>query len=309
MHYRKLGGSGLAVPALSLGTGTFGGKGEFFGAWGTSDVKEATRLVDISLDAGMNFFDSGDVYSEGAAETILGRALHGRRDQLLISTKGGLRLGSGPNRLGASRAHLIEAVEASLRRLGTEYIDPYQIHAFDARTPLEETFSVLDDLVRTGKIRYVGVSNFAGWQLMKALAVSAQHGFVRPVAHQVYYSLIGRDYEWELLPLARDQQVGALVWSPLGWGRLTGRIRRGQGVPPGSRLNTPIVAELGPPVADEYLYVRWWTRLITSRRKPAGPCRRSRSTGSCSGPRWRVSSSARGRKRSCGTILPPWNGR
>jgi len=254
MEYRQLGGSGFKVPVLSFGTGTFGGGTDFFKAWGASDVAEATRLVDICLEAGLTLFDSADVYSNGAAEEILGQAIKGRREQVLISTKGTFRMGTGPNDVGSSRFHLIKSVEGSLRRLGTDYIDLYQLHGFDAVTPAEEVLGTLDDLVRAGKIRYIGCSNFSGWHLMKSLAVSERHGLARYVAHQAYYSLIGRDYEWELMPLGVDQKVGAVVWSPLGWGRLTGKIRRGQPLPETSRLQSAKVVELGPPVADEYLY-------------------------------------------------------
>ncbi|WP_414661753.1 aldo/keto reductase [Horticoccus sp. 23ND18S-11] len=254
MEYRQLGRSGFKVPVLSLGTGTFGGKGEFFGAWGSSDVAHATRLVDLSLEAGLTMFDSADVYSNGAAEEILGAAIKGRRDQVIISTKGTFRFGAGPNDVGSSRHHLIRSVEGSLRRLGTDYIDLYQLHGFDAATPVEETLQTLDGLVRAGKIRYLGVSNFSGWHLMKSLAVSEKYGLTRYVANQTYYSLIGRDYEWELMPLGSDQGVGAVVWSPLGWGRLTGKIRRGAPKPAVSRLNTPVAVEHGPQVDDEYLF-------------------------------------------------------
>ena len=254
MEYRQLGGSGFKVPVLSLGTGTFGGGGEFFKAWGSSDVAEATRLVDVCLDAGLTMFDSADVYSGGMAEEILGRAIEGRRDKVIISTKGTFRAGDGPNDVGSSRFHLTRAVEASLRRLGTDYIDLYQLHAFDAITPVEEVLATLDDLVRAGKIRYIGCSNFSGWHLMKSLAVSEKYGLSRYVAHQAYYSLIGRDYEWELMPLALDQKVGAVVWSPLGWGRLTGKIRRGQPIPQASRLQSKPATDIGPQVADEHVY-------------------------------------------------------
>jgi len=254
MEYRQLGGSGFKVPVLSFGTGTFGGGTDFFKAWGASDVAEATRLVDICLEAGLTLFDSADVYSNGAAEEILGQAIKGRRDQVLISTKGTFRMGTGPNDVGSSRFHLIKSVEGSLRRLGTDYIDLYQLHGFDAVTPVEEVLGTLDDLIRAGKIRYIGCSNFSGWHLMKSLAVSERYGLARYVAHQAYYSLIGRDYEWELMPLGVDQKVGAVVWSPLGWGRLTGKIRRGQPLPETSRLQSAKVVELGPPVADEHLY-------------------------------------------------------
>ena len=252
MEFRQLGGSGFTVPALSLGTGTFGGGGELFKAWGSSGVTEATRLVDISLEAGLTMFDSADIYSDGLAEEILGKAIAGRRDQVIVSTKGTFRSGAGANDVGSSRFHLIRACEASLRRLGTDYIDIYQLHGFDAKTPVEETLRALDDLVTAGKIRYIGCSNFSGWHLMKSLAASERHGLSRYVAHQAYYSLIGRDYESELMPLALDQKVGAIVWSPLGWGRLTGKIRRGTAVPDQSRLH--VTAKYGPPVPDDYLY-------------------------------------------------------
>jgi aryl-alcohol dehydrogenase-like predicted oxidoreductase len=254
MEQRRLGGSGFMVPALTLGTGTFGGGNEFFKAWGATDVAEATRLVDICLEAGVTMFDSADVYSGGMAEEILGQAIKGRRDKVLISTKGTFRMGKGPNDVGSSRQYLPRAVDASLRRLGTDYIDLYQLHSFDALTPVEEALGVLDDLVRAGKIRYIGCSNFSGWHLMKSLAHSEKHGLARYVAHQVYYSLVGRDYEWELMPLALDQKVGAVIWSPLGWGRLTGKIRRGQPMPKESRLQSPAMTGRGPQPPQEYLY-------------------------------------------------------
>ena len=254
MEYRQLGGSGFKVPALSLGTGTFGGGGELFKAWGATEVVEATRLVDICLEAGLTMFDSADVYSQGMAEQILGQAIKGRRDQVIISTKGTFRTGPGPNDLGSSRYHLIKTCEASLRRLGTDYIDLYQVHGFDAITPVEEVLGTLNDLVRAGKIRYIGCSNFSGWHLMKSISVSERYGLARYVAHQAYYSLIGRDYESELMPLAIDQKVGAVVWSPLGWGRLTGKIRRGQPMPSSSRLQSKVALDAGPKVSDEYLF-------------------------------------------------------
>ena len=254
MEYRHLGRSGLQVPVLSFGAGTFGGKGPRFGAWGETDTAEARRLIDICLDAGVTLFDTADVYSDGASETVLGEAIKGRRDKVLLSTKTGLPMGEGPNEAGSSRSRLIPAVDAALKRLGMDYIDLLQLHAFDAKTPVEEVLSTLDDLVRAGKIRYVGVSNFAGWQLMKSLAVADRYGYPRYVAHQAYYSLIGRDYEWELMPLARDQGVGAVVWSPLGWGRLTGKLRRGQPRPEVSRLNVKVAVDAGPQVDEEYLY-------------------------------------------------------
>ncbi len=252
MEYRRLGGSGFSVPVLSFGTGTFGGGDEFFAAWGKTEVKEATRLVDICLEAGLNMFDSADVYSNGAAEEILGEAIKGRRNQVLISTKATFRKSDAPNDVGSSRFHLIEACEAALRRLQTDHIDLFQLHAFDALTSIEETLSTLDDLVRAGKIRYVGCSNFSGWHLMKSLAVADRYNLPRYVAHQAYYSLVGRDYEWELMPLGLDQKVGAVVWSPLGWGRLTGKLRRNQPLPATSRLHK--TADQGPQVENEYLY-------------------------------------------------------
>ncbi|WP_330334233.1 aldo/keto reductase [Streptomyces sp. NBC_00536] len=252
MEYRRLGASGLLVPALSFGAGTFGGQGPLFGAWGTTGVAEARRLVDICIDAGITMFDTADVYSGGASEEVLGAALKGRRDQVLISTKAGLPMGDGPHDAGTSRARLITSVDSALRRLGTDHIDLFQLHAYDAGTPVEEVLSTLDDLVRAGKIRYLGISNFSGWQAMKSLATAERRGQERYVAHQVYYSLIGRDYEGELMPLGIDQGLGAIVWSPLGWGRLTGKIRRGQPLPAGSRLHD--TADYGPPVEDEHLY-------------------------------------------------------
>lgn len=252
MEYRNLGASGLKVPVLSFGTGTFGGTGPLFGAWGNTDANEARRLIDICLDAGLNLFDTADVYSDGASETVLGEAIRGRRDAVLISTKTALPMGEGPSDAGTSRARLVRSVDAALKRLGTDYIDLLQLHAFDAATPVEEVLSTLDDLVRAGKLRYLGVSNFSGWQVMKSLAAAERHGWQRYVAHQVYYSLVGRDYEWELMPLGLDQGVGALVWSPLGWGRLTGKIRRGVPLPEGSRLHD--TASFGPPVDQEQLY-------------------------------------------------------
>lgn len=254
MEYRLLGGTGFSVPVLTMGTGTFGGTNEFFKAWGQTDQAEATRLVDVCLEAGLNMFDSADVYSDGAAEEILGQAIKGRRDQVLISTKATFQKGTGPNNVGSSRYHLIEAVEGSLRRLGTDRIDLFQLHGFDARTPIEEALSTLNDLVRAGKIRYIGCSNFSGWHLMKSLAISDKYGWSRYVAHQAYYSLIGREYEWELMPLALDQKVGTVVWSPLGWGRLTGKIRRGQPLPETTRQRSALSNDMGPQVSEEYLY-------------------------------------------------------
>lgn len=252
MDYRQLGASGLRVPVLSFGTGTFGGTGPLFGAWGTSDAAEARQLIDICLEAGVNLFDTADVYSDGASEQVLGEAIKGRRDAVLISTKTGLPTGEGPGDWGVSRGRLIAAVEGSLRRLGTDHIDLLQLHAYDASTPVEELLATLESLVASGKVRYTGVSNYPGWQLMKAQAAADRDGRPRFVAHQVYYSLIGRDYEADLMPLAADQGVGALVWSPLGWGRLTGKVRRDAPLPQGSRLHE--TAAFGPPVEDEHLY-------------------------------------------------------
>lgn len=252
METRYLGNSGFKVPVLGFGAGTFGGKGPLFSAWGNTDDAQATRLIDISLEAGLNFFDTADVYSDGASESILGAAIKGRRDKVILSTKTGLRAGDGPNDAGTSRFHLLQAVDKALQRLGTDYIDLLQLHAFDAMTPVEETLSTLDGLVRAGKVRYLGVSNFSGWHLMKSQAVADQRGYSRYVANQTYYSLIGRDYEWELMPLGQDQGVGAVVWSPLGWGRLTGKIRRGQPLPETSRLHD--TADFAPPVDEERLY-------------------------------------------------------
>ena len=252
METRFLGRSGLKVSALGFGAGTFGGKGPLFSAWGNTDVTEARRMIDLSLDAGLTFFDTADVYSDGASESILGEALRGRRDRVILSSKTGLRLGEGANDAGTSRLRLLKAVDASLKRLGTDYLDLLQLHAFDAMTPIEETLSTLDDLVRAGKVRYLGVSNFSGWQLMKSLGIADRHGWSRYVANQAYYSLIGRDYEWELMPLGIDQGVGAVVWSPLGWGRLTGKLRRDQAFPAGSRLHD--TADIGPPVDEQCLF-------------------------------------------------------
>jgi aryl-alcohol dehydrogenase-like predicted oxidoreductase len=252
MEYRLLGGSGLKVSALSFGTATFGGTNEFFKAWGETDVAEARRLIDICFEAGVNLFDTADGYSDGRSEEILGKALEGRRDRALISTKAYFPTGDGPNDRGSSRHHLRRALEASLRRLGTDYVDIYHLHGFDALTPIEEVQETLNTFVREGKVRYIACSNFSGWHLMKSLAVAERYGWTRFVAHQVYYSLVGREYEWELMPLGLDQKVGALVWSPLGWGRLTGKIRRNRPVPKVSRLHQ--TASAGPQVSDEFVY-------------------------------------------------------
>lgn len=254
MEHRQLGRSGLRVPELALGTGTFGGGGAFFSQWGDTDVKGATRLVDICLEHGVTMFDSADGYSAGAAEEILGKALSGRREKAIISTKGTFRNGPGANDVGSSRIHIVQAVEKSLKRLGTDRIDLYQLHGFDAHTPVDESLRALDDLVRAGKILYIGCSNYSGWHLMKSLACSDHHGLARFVANQTYYSLVGREYEWELMPLGIDQGVGAVVWSPLGWSRLTGKIRRGAPRPGTNRLNSKLAADGGPRVDEEYLF-------------------------------------------------------
>src|SRR5450432_1202326 len=253
MQFRQLGNSGLQVPALCFGAGTFGGGTEFFRAWGETNVKDATGLIDVCLEAGVNFFDTADVYSQGLSEDILGEAIrHVARETVLISTKATFPFGDGPNNSGSSRHHLMRQIEGSLKRLKTGYIDVYHMHGFDALTPVEETLSTLDEAVRKGKLRYIAASNFSGWHLQKSLGISARYGWTRYVGHQVYYSLVGRDYEWELMPQAVTEGIGALVWSPLGWGRLTGKIRRGQALPQVSRLHK--TADLGPKVPDEYLY-------------------------------------------------------
>ena len=253
MEFRQLGKSGLQVPVLCFGTGTFGGGNELFRAWGNTDVAEATKLIDLCMEAGVNFFDTADIYSQGLSEEILGQAIkHLPRENVLISTKATFQFGDGPNNVGSSRFHLTRQIEGSLKRLRTDYIDIYHMHGFDALTPVEETLSTLDNFVRQGKVRYIAASNFSGWHMQKSLDLSEKYGWARYAAHQVYYSLIGRDYEWELMPQAYAEGVSALVWSPLGWGRLTGKIRRGQPLPEVSRLHK--TAELGPQMPDEYLY-------------------------------------------------------
>lgn len=252
MQYRRLGDSDLQVSILSFGTGTFGGTGPLFGAWGDSGVAEATRLVDVCIEAGVNLFDTADTYSRGASEIILGKAIKRRRDSVILATKTGLPMGEDGSDRGASRDRLIRAVEASLVRLETDYIDLLQLHAFDAHTAHDEVLRTIEHLIAAGKIRYAGISNYPAWQAMKALDAADKGAGPRFVCQQVYYSLIGRDYEAELMPLAADQDLPALVWSPLGWGRLTGKLRRGMEMPATSRLHS--TADFGPPVDEERLY-------------------------------------------------------
>jgi aryl-alcohol dehydrogenase-like predicted oxidoreductase len=252
MDYRIFGSSGLQVSALSFGTGTFGGDHPFFGKWGHTAGAEAQRLVDLCLEAGVNLFDSADVYSHGQAEEILGKTLKGRRDKVLISTKATFRMSDDHNDVGHSRYHLTRSVEGSLKRLGTDYLDLFILHGFDAKTGVDETLRTLDDLVRSGKVRAIGCSNYSGWHLMKSLGVSDRYGFSRFTAQQVHYSLLRRELEWELMPLALDQNVGTMVWGPLSQGRLSGKFRRNQPIPQGSRVDQG--AEEGPPVPNEFLW-------------------------------------------------------
>lgn len=252
MEHRYLGASGLKVPVLSFGTATFGGGSEFFKAWGNTQADEATRLIDVCLDAGLTFFDTANIYSKGMSEEILGKALHGKRNRALISTKATFPMGDGPMDYGSSRAHIIKACEDSLTRLGTDYIDVYHMHGFDANTPIEETLHTLDALVKSGKVRYIAASNFSGWHLMKSLSISEREGLTRYVGHQVYYSLLSRDYEWELMPLGIDQRVSAMIWSPLSFGRLAGKYRRNQPLPKDSRIAQG--GDQGPLPSEELLY-------------------------------------------------------
>jgi len=245
MEYRQLGNSGLRVPVLSFGTATFGGGNDFFKAWGSTQVDEAARMINLCLDAGVNLFDTADVYSNGAAEEILGKAISGLRDKLLISTKATFPMGDGINDYGSSSYHLIKSCEASLKRLGTDHIDIYHMHGFDGNTPVEETLKALDNLIQSGKIRYIACSNFSGWHLMKSLSVSERYGWSKYVAHQAYYSLLDRDFEWELMPLGIDQNIGTIVWSPLASGKLSGKYNRNQPLPENAR-----VAQGGSPVPD-----------------------------------------------------------
>lgn len=240
MEFRQLGRSGLRVPVVAFGTATFGGGNDFYRAWGSTDVTEAKRLVDLCLDAGVSFFDTANSYSTGMAEEILGSALAGRRQEVILASKATFPIGSGPNDAGSSRHFLRRACEDSLKRLRTDHIDVYYMHGFDENTPIEETLKTLDALVTSGKVSYVACSNFSGWQVMKSLAISDRYGWPPYVAHQAYYSLVAREYEWELMPLAIDQGIGTVAWSPLAGGALTGKVRRGQPIPEGSR-----VAQLG----------------------------------------------------------------
>jgi aryl-alcohol dehydrogenase-like predicted oxidoreductase len=244
--------SGLNVPVLSFGTATFGGGNEFFKAWGDTDINEAKRLVNLCLDAGVNLFDTADVYSRGMAEEILGKALEGLHNKVLISTKATFPMGDGPNDYGSGRYHLIQSAEDSLRRLKTDHIDIYHLHGFDGNTPIEETLRALDDLVTSGKVRYIACSNFSGWHLMKSLSISERYGWSRYVAHQAYYSLLDREFEWELMPLGIDQKVSTIVWSPLSSGRLSGKFRRGVPVPQDNRISQG--GAHGPATNFERLY-------------------------------------------------------
>lgn len=247
MEYRLLGHSGLKVSVLSLGTMTFGGQGKF-AKTGQTDVEAAQRQIVLCLDAGINLFDTADVYSGGESEVILGKALGGKRNDVLIASKARFPMGDGPNDRGSSRHHILRACEASLKRLNTDYLDLYQLHQWDGQTPLEETLRALDDLVSSGKVRYVGVSNFSAWHVMKTLGVAQASHYIRPVSQQIHYTLQAREAEYELLPAAQDQGLGTLVWSPLAGGLLSGKYRRNQAAPEGTRH----LADWGePPVRDE----------------------------------------------------------
>lgn len=247
MEYRFLGASGLQVPVLSFGTATFGGGSEFFKKWGSTQAAEASTLIDICLDAGINMFDTADIYSDGQSEEVLGAAIKEKqRDKLILATKTSFTFGEGWNNQGSSRVHILKQIEASLRRLGTDYIDVYYMHGFDGNTPVEETIRTLDDLIQSGKIRYAAASNFSGWHLMKSLSVAEKYGWNKYIGHQVYYSLVNREYEWELMPLGIDQKVGGVIWSPLAGGRLGGKFSRKKNWP-----DTGRVAEGGSPVRED----------------------------------------------------------
>jgi aryl-alcohol dehydrogenase-like predicted oxidoreductase len=252
MEYRSLGNSGLRVPVLSFGTATFGGTTDFFRAWGTTQLAEAKSLIDICLEHGLHFFDTANTYSSGVSEQILGNAVKGRRQELMISTKATFRMGSGPNDYGSGRSHLVRNCEQSLKRLDTDYIDLYYMHGFDATTPVEETLRALEHLLSSGKIRYIGCSNFSGWHLMKSLSVSERYGWSKYIAHQAYYSLLNREFEWELMPLGLDQGVGTVVWSPLSGGQLSGKIKRNEAVSENSRYAQQ--GSHGPAADPERLY-------------------------------------------------------
>ncbi|WP_285567296.1 aldo/keto reductase [Actinoallomurus iriomotensis] len=247
MEYRQLGRSGLKVSVLTMGTMTFGGQGNFANV-GDTDVDEARRQVDMCLEAGVNMIDTADVYSTGRSEEIVGEAVKGRRDDVLLATKVRMPMGPGPNDAGLSRHHIVSGCEASLRRLGTDHIDLYQVHEWDGVTPLEETLEALDSLVTSGKVRYVGASNYTGWQLMKALGTADRLGYQRFVSQQIFYSPQAREAEYELIPAAIDQGLGVLVWSPLAGGLMSGKYRRGRTAPEGSRQLTDWNE---PPVRDE----------------------------------------------------------
>jgi len=253
MEYKQLGGSGLRVPVLGFGAATFGGSGSFFKAWGSTQVDEATRLINVCLDAGVSLFDTANVYSTGMSEEILGKAIKGKRNEVLISTKCTFPMSKGINDFGSSRLNIIKSCEDSLQRMDIDHIDIYHMHGFDANSPVDETLSALNNLVESGKVRYIACSNFSGWHLMKSLSVSERYGWAKYVAHQAYYSLINREFEWELMPLALDQRVGTIVWSPLAAGLLTGKYRRNQPRPYAR------VAQGGSPVpefaiSEEILY-------------------------------------------------------
>jgi len=253
MEYRQLGASGLNVPVLSFGTATFGGGNEFFKAWGDTQLDEAKKLINLCMDAGVNFFDTANVYSRGTSEEILGQALEGiARDRVLISTKATFKMGDGPNDYGSSRLHLIKSAEDSLKRLKTDYIDIYHMHGFDGNTPVEETLHALEDLITSGKVRYIACSNFSGWHLMKSLSVSEKYGWAKYIAHQAYYSLLDREFEWELMPLGINQNVSTIVWSPLSSSRLSGKYRRDQPIPQDSRMSKG--GAHGPATNFERLY-------------------------------------------------------
>lgn len=252
MEYRQLGASGLKVPVLSFGTATFGGGNEFFKAWGDTQLDEAKKLINLCLDAGVNLFDTANVYSRGMAEEILGKALEGIRNQVLISTKATFKMGDGANDYGSSRLHLVKQAEDSLRRLKTDHIDIYHMHGFDGTTPVEETLKTLDNLVQSGKVRYIACSNFSGWHLMKSLSASEKFGWSKYIAHQAYYSLLDREFEWELMPLGLDQNVGTIVWSPLASGRLSGKYRRNQPLPADNRVQQG--GGHGPALNEERLF-------------------------------------------------------